>query len=135
MSMPTHQYKAYVPNIAKYCSAVNEEAVRGIVNHCGIALRIKSRGPSWVAAGDPTELATVRNSFLKKKLQLSDSDEDLDRVIQSVLHTMREENNKPRVTVYYLLAKHFGKLDLFVKTKSLSASKRAANGQRAVPTA
>jgi len=134
--MTTHQYEAYVPNIAKYSSVVNEDAVRGIVNHCGIALRIKNRDPSWVAASDPAELATVRNSFLKRKLQLSDSDEFLDRVIREVLHTMREETNKSRVTVYYLLAKHFGKLDLFVKTKSKSAgaSKTTANG-RAVPTA
>jgi hypothetical protein len=135
MSMTTHQYEAYVPNIAKYSSVVNEDAVRGIVNHCGIALRVKSRDPSWVAASDPTELATVRNSFLKKKLQLSDSDDDLDRVIQDVLYTMRAETNKPRVTVYYLLAKHYGKLDLFIKTKTNGASRTTANRERTAPAA
>ena len=104
----------YVADVKKYTSDVNEEAVAGIVRHCGIALR--SKDASMVSCSQKSELATVRNSFLKKKLALTDSDDDLDKAIAAVCEKLGSSNrNKSRVTFYYLLAENYGKLSLFVK--------------------
>ena len=101
----------YATDIKKYTSNVNDAAVKGIVKHLGIAL--KSKDASLVSASDPTELARVRDSWLKKKLALTDSDEKLDASIKTVTEKMKAERNKSRVTVYYLLAEKYGKLGMF----------------------
>jgi Protein of unknown function (DUF2853) len=101
----------YLPNVKKYHSEADEAAVKGIVRHCGIALR--NRDSSLVSGTDKAELDRVRESFLKKKLQLTAGDADLDAAIKDVVTAMKDERAKSRVTVYYLLAKRFDKLDLF----------------------
>ena len=106
----------YIEDVKKYTSTVNEEAVAGIVRHCGIALR--NRDSSLVAGTDPEELKRVRESWLKKKLALTESDADLDEAIHAVMEKMKGERAKGRVTVYYLLAEHFKKLDGLVKPAS-----------------
>ncbi|MGV1008563.1 MAG: DUF2853 family protein [Dermatophilaceae bacterium] len=89
----------------------DDRAIQGIVKHCGIALR--NRDSALVSFSDKSELATVRESFLKKKLGLTASDAELDAAIAEVGQTMHATRNKNRVTVYYLLADKFGKLDHF----------------------
>ena len=101
----------YTGDIAKYTSNVNEAAVEGIVKHLGIALRNKDS--SLVSATDPAELERLREGFVKKKLARSESDADLDAAIASVMEKMKDERNKSRVTVCYLLAEHFGQLGNF----------------------
>ena len=62
-----------------------------------------------VAASQTSELETVKNNFLIKKLGLSDSPE-LMGGIQKVIETYgRSERNKYRAVIYYMLTKHFGK--------------------------
>ena len=62
-----------------------------------------------VAATQPGELETVKNSYLIKKLGLSDGPE-LDEAINAVIETYgRSERNKYRPVVYYMLCRHFGK--------------------------
>lgn len=102
-------------NIAKYSKSVDDAAITGIVKHLGIALRNKDS--SLVAASDASELARVRDSWLKKKLARKESDSDLDKAIGMVMAAMKAEHNKSRVTVYYLLAEHFKQLgDLHAKS-------------------
>ncbi|WP_019509127.1 DUF2853 family protein [Pleurocapsa sp. PCC 7319] len=101
----------YASNIQKYTENVSEEVVKGIVKHLGIALT--NRDASLVSCSDKTELDRVREKFLKKKLQLTASDADLDRAINEVCTTMKDTRNKSRVTFYYLLAEKFDKLSLF----------------------
>ncbi len=113
----------YIENIKKYASAVNEGAVAGIVRHCGIALR--NRDLSLVAGTDPEELKRVRESWLKRKLALTDSDDDLDKAIKMVMEKMKGERAKSRVTVYYLLAEHYNKLDGLVKPAAAPKPKAA----------
>jgi Protein of unknown function (DUF2853) len=103
----------YVEDIKQYTGEVHEDAVSGIVRHCGIALQ--SKDASLVAASDPAELERVRESFLVKKLGREESEADLDTAIAAVVGKMSAERNKSRVTVYYLLAEHFGQLTDFVK--------------------
>lgn len=78
------------------------------MKHLGIAVR--SRDASFVAGGDPEEVKRVRESFLKKKLGLTQSDAELDAAIKEVLERMKGVRDKSRATVYYLLAEKFGKL-------------------------
>jgi hypothetical protein len=92
----------YVENIKLYTGEVHEGAVKGIVSHCGIALQSK-------------DASLVRESFLVKKLGREESEADLDAAIAAVVGKMKDERNKSRVTVYYLLAEHFGQLTDFVK--------------------
>ncbi len=55
----------------------------------------------------------MRENFLKKKLGCTEDDATLDKAIAAVGEKMKGTRNRNRVTVYYLLAEHFGKLDLF----------------------
>jgi hypothetical protein len=98
-------------DVRKYAPDANSAAIEGIVRHCGIALQ--SRDASLVAFSDQSELERVRDSFLKKKLGLTLSDDELDAAIQTVGDKMKDDSTKNRVTVYYLLADHFGKLSDF----------------------
>lgn len=74
---------------------------------CGPA--IYNADSATVAAGQATEIATVKNNFLIKKLGLKDGPQ-LDDAIKSVIETYgKSERNKFRAVVYYMLVKHFGK--------------------------
>jgi hypothetical protein len=74
---------------------------------CGPA--IYNADAETVAATQASELETVKNNFLIKKLGLADGPE-LMGAINSVLDTYgRSERNKYRPVVYYMLTKHFGK--------------------------
>jgi hypothetical protein len=109
--MATAAQPDYSENVKKYVANVNTAAVNGIVKHLGIALR--SRDASLVAATDPEELKRVREGFMKKKLALTGSDAELDAALKDVMTRMKGEHDKHRVTVCYLLAEKFGKLDMF----------------------
>ncbi len=74
---------------------------------CGPA--IYNDDASTVAGSQSSELETVKNNFLIKKLGLPDGD-NLMAAIDSVIETYgKSERNKYRVVVYYMLVKHFGK--------------------------
>ncbi len=98
-------------DIKKYVPDADDTAIDGIIRHCGIALQ--SRDASLVSFTDKSELERVREKFLKKKLGLSMSDDELDGAIASIGDKMKDVRNKNRVTVYYMLADHFGKLSDF----------------------
>ena len=122
--------KNYGADVKKYAKKFDEEAVAGIVRHCGIALR--SADASLVGCSQPKELERVRESFLKKKLALTDSDDELDKAIAAVCKKMQSARQKSRVTFYYLLAEKYGKLDLFVKKTAAkkAPAKKAAAGKK-----
>ncbi|MCT2539763.1 DUF2853 family protein [Sedimentimonas flavescens] len=74
---------------------------------CGPA--IYNADAETVAASDKSELETVKNNFLVKKLGLADGPELMD-AIDAVVETYgRSERNKYRAVVYYMLTKHFRK--------------------------
>lgn len=98
----------YADDIKRYQPNVDEKAVAAIVKHLGIAL--KSADASLVSCSSKDELATVRESWLKKKLALADDDAKLDKLIADVCATMKAETRKSRVTFYYLIAEKTGKL-------------------------
>jgi hypothetical protein len=101
----------WASDVLKYSPNADAKAIAGIVRHCGIALRNKDS--SLVAISDKDEVKTVRDNFLKKKLALTQPDTELDAAIKAVGAKMNADRTKNRVTVYYLLAEHFGKLPVF----------------------
>jgi hypothetical protein len=104
----------YAKDVAKYTDNCDDACVAGIVRHCGIALQ--SRDASMVSCSDPEERARVRDSFLKKKLGRTESDEELDAAVLDVCERMKDTRQKSRVTFYYLLAEKYGQLDMFRTT-------------------
>lgn len=78
---------------------------------CGPA--IYNDDAATVASSQVSELETVKNNFLIKKLDLSDGP-DLMSAIDKVIDTYgRSERNKYRAVVYYMLTKHFGKESVY----------------------
>ncbi len=74
---------------------------------CGPA--IYDADASTVAGSQKTELETVKNNFLVKKLGLPDS-ADLMGAIDTAIETYgKSERKKYRAVIYYMLTKHFGK--------------------------
>lgn len=101
----------WLADVRKYVADADENVVSAIVKYLGIALR--NRDSSLVSFTDTKETDRVRENFLKKKLGLTDDDATLDAAIAGVGERMKEDRTKNRVTVYYLLAQHFGLLTLF----------------------
>jgi len=78
---------------------------------CGPA--IYNADASTVAGSQESELETVKDNFLIKKLGLADGPQ-LMQGIHSVLQTYgQSERNKYRAVVYYMLTKHFGKESVY----------------------
>lgn len=78
---------------------------------CGPA--IYNADASTVAGTQASEIETVKNNFLIKKLGLSDGPQ-LDDAINAALATYgQSERNKFRAVVYYMLTKHFGKESVY----------------------
>lgn len=74
---------------------------------CGPA--IYNADASTVASSQDSELETVKENFLVKKLGLEDGPA-LMEAINSVIEIYgKSERNKYRAVVYYMLTKHFGK--------------------------
>jgi outer membrane protein OmpA-like peptidoglycan-associated protein len=98
-------------DVKKYVPNADDTVIAAIVRYCGIALR--SRDASLVSFTDSVETDRVRENYCKKKLGLTDPDSVLDGAIAAVGERMKGDTTRNRVTVYYLLAEHFGKLGLF----------------------
>lgn len=101
----------WAADVKKYVPDADDAVIKAIVRHCGIALH--KRDSSLVSFSDSKETDRVKAGFLKKKLALTNSDAELDAALAEVKETLKEDHTKNRVTVYYLLADKFGKLDLF----------------------
>ena len=110
-------------DVRKYVPDADGDIIAGIVRYCGIALR--NRDSSLVSFSDKTETDRVKANFLQKKLGLTDADEVLDAAIAKVGERMKEDRTKNRVTVYYLLAEAFGRLEDF-RPKAKGKAKAAA---------
>lgn len=110
----------WLADVRKYAPGADEHVVGAIVKHLGIALR--NRDSSLVAFSDPVEVGRVRDSFMRTKLALTETDDVLNEALDWVKELMKADRTKNRVTVHYLLAHYFGKLDLFGGTAGTSAS-------------
>lgn len=79
----------------------------------GCGPSIYNADASTVSGSDESELATVKNNFLIKKLGLADTSA-LDDAIAAVIEQYGKSNrSKYRAVVYYLLTKHFKKESVY----------------------
>lgn len=102
----------YVNDLKEKCQVTPEmELLRKITIGCGPS--IYNNDSSTVSATDESELKTVRENFLIKKLGLTENDK-LDKGIDVVMEQYgRSNRHKYRVVVYYLLTQYFGKESVY----------------------
>lgn len=105
--------------IAKYAADLKEKC--GVAPNMDLLTKVTiGCGPSiynddaaTVAGSQQSELDTVKNNFLIKKLGLADTPA-LDEAINTVLEKYGKSNkHKYRVVVYYLLTLHFKKESVY----------------------
>lgn len=94
--------KKYAPNADADVVAAMEKTYRLVLSKADSA---------QVSFSDKAELETVRENFVKKKLGVTESDDAIDKAIKEVGARISGRHN--RLTVYYLLAEHYGKLGIF----------------------
>ncbi|MCL5128406.1 MULTISPECIES: DUF2853 family protein [unclassified Algibacter] len=102
----------YAADLKEKCGVeADMDLLKKVTIGCGPS--IYNKDSSTVSGSDASELATVKNNFLIKKLGLAD-DAKLDSAIDAVLEQYGKSNrNKYRAVVYYLLTKHFSKESVY----------------------
>jgi hypothetical protein len=97
----------YKAEFKKLNVSFDEELLTKVAKGCGPS--IYNKDAATVATSDSSELETVKNNFLIKKLGMKDSAE-LDKGIEKVIGIFGSSNkNKYRAMFYYLLTKEFSK--------------------------
>jgi hypothetical protein len=114
MSKRDELIEKYAADMKEKCGVTPDmDFLRKVTIGCGPS--IYNRDSSTVSATDASEIATVKNNFLIKKLGLKDGPE-LDKAIDAVMDQYgRSTKSKYRAVVYYLLAKHFNKESVYNK--------------------
>ena len=102
----------YAADLKEKCGIdANMELLTKVVIGCGPS--IYNADSSTIAGTQQSELDTVKNNFLIKKLGLAES-VDLDAGIDAIIEKYGKSNrNKYRAVVYYLLAVHFKKESVY----------------------
>lgn len=114
MSKRAELIEKYAADLKEKCGVTpNMELLEKVTIGCGPS--IYNKDSSTVASSSESELATVKNNFLIKKLGLKD-DAKLDAAIAKVMDQYGQSNrNKYRAVVYYLLTVHFKKESVYNK--------------------
>ena len=112
MSKRDELIAVYAADLKEKCGVTADIALlTKVVVGCGPS--IYNKDAATVAGTQQSELDTVKNNFLIKKLGLKDG-ADLDKGIDAVLEKYGKSNkNKYRAVVYYLLAVHFKKESVY----------------------
>lgn len=103
----------YKEQLEKAGVKVNDDLLTKVTIGCGPS--IYNKDSSTVACGQESELETVKNNYLIKKLGLSDGAK-LDDAIQEVCKAIGTSvKNKYRAVFYYMLCVKFGKESIYNK--------------------
>lgn len=102
----------YAADLKDKCGVTpNMDLLTKVTIGCGPS--IYNADSSTVSGTSKSELDTVKNNFLIKKLGIKDGP-DLDKAIDAVIEKYgRSNKNKYRAVVYYLLAVHFKKESVY----------------------
>lgn len=102
----------YAADLKDKCGITpNMDLLTKVTIGCGPS--IYNADASTVAGTQKSELETVKNNFLIKKLGLKDG-EELDKAIDAVMEKYgRSNRSKYRAVVYYLLTIHFKKESIY----------------------
>lgn len=102
------EYKAQADKLGL---KVDAAALQGITKAVGP--NIYKADASKVSSSDDAELDRVRKNFIGAKLGITD-EAKVDAAMQKAIDTFGSSNtNKSRALFYYIVADHFGKLDMF----------------------
>jgi hypothetical protein len=114
MSKRDELIEKYAADLKEKCGvSVDMDLLKKVTIGCGPS--IYNADSSVVSGTSESELLTVKNNFLIKKLGLEDSPK-LDEAIQAVIQQYGQSNrNKYRAVFYYLLTKHFKKEAVYNK--------------------
>ena len=112
MSKRAELIALYTKELKEKCIVTaNQDLLTKVTIACGPS--IYNDDASTVGCSSKSELETVKNNFLIKKLGLKDSPE-LDKAIKEVCEQLGTSNrNKYRAMFYYLLTKKFNKESVF----------------------
>lgn len=112
MSKRDELIEKYAADLKEKCGVTPDmDLLTKVTIGCGPS--IYNKDSSIIAASQQSELDTVKNNFLIKKLGLKDGP-DLDAGIDAVIEKYGRSNaNKYRAVVYYLLAVHFKKESVY----------------------
>lgn len=94
--------------LQKVDARANRSAFDAIYKYCGIAMN--TRDGSLVACKDESEVQTIADGFVTKKLEKTSGQLEL---VQAVCEQMKDIRLKNRAVFYYLAAKKARKLSLF----------------------
>lgn len=108
----------WASDVKNYAPDADDGVIAAIVSYCGAVLG--NADAALVSFSDTGETDRVRENYLRKKLALTDPDSVLDAAIASVGDRMGGDSSRNRVTVYYLLAAHFGKLGVFASNGEIT---------------
>ncbi|WP_394758755.1 DUF2853 family protein [Flavobacterium sp.] len=104
----------YAADLKDKCGVTPDMALLTKVT-IGCGPSIYNADAATVSGSQQSELDTVKNNFLIKKLGLKDG-ADLDKGIDAIMEKYgRSNKNKYRAVVYYLLAVHFKKESVYNK--------------------
>lgn len=112
MSTRDDLIKKYTEDLKEKCGITADvDLLTKVTIACGPS--IYNDDASTVASSQPSEINTVKQNFLIKKLGLKDGP-DLDKGIDAVMEKYGKSNRqKFRAVVYYLLTVHFKKESIF----------------------
>lgn len=115
MSKLQEKIEFYSQNATELGLSLNADLLASITKSLGPS--IYNQDSETVSCSENSELATVKNNFLIKKLGLEDSPE-LDAAINEVCEKMGSANkNKYRAIFYYLLVEKFGRSEMYINAK------------------
>ncbi|MBK8110371.1 MAG: DUF2853 family protein [Saprospiraceae bacterium] len=111
MSQFDEKMSTYMDAINELNLGLDEALVTAVAKSLGPSIYLADAGT--VSSSDETELATIKEKFLKGKLGISDESQ-MNEAIAAVVDQMGTSNrSKHRAIFYALLVKKFGKEDLF----------------------
>ena len=102
----------YADDLKKKCGMTPDmDLLKKVTIGCGPS--IYNKDAATVAGSQKSELETVKNSFLMKKLGLSDSPALMDAINEAIETYGKSERNKYRAVIYYMLTKKFKKESVY----------------------
>lgn len=112
MSKRDDLIEKYAADLREKCGMEPDmDLLRKVTIGCGPS--IYNADSSTIAGSDTKELETVRKNFLMGKLGLPESDSLMGGIQEAIRTYGRDNRNKYRAVVYYMLVKHFDKESVY----------------------
>ena len=108
MSKRDEKIEKYARDLKDKCGVdADPELLRKVVIACGPT--IYNADSETVSTSDTGELNALRENWVKRKLGVEDDDAAMGGIQKVIRDYGRDNRNKYRASLYYMLATHFGK--------------------------